>query len=125
MSWKSLKGVLKCLLTGSPLLEKLSLISLPCSLDSVLQDVLPIARIARFQQGFARPRPRPQYLTPVALRQLQHVNLSRTDVSMITVQRILRCCKKLTHVDLSHCWHIKEIQWHRIKASSNVHIVWV
>ncbi|CAB1451243.1 unnamed protein product [Pleuronectes platessa] len=40
MSWMSLRKTLKCLLIGSPLLEKLTLVSLPCPLDCVLKCVL-------------------------------------------------------------------------------------
>lgn len=100
MFWWSLKRVLKCLLPGSPLLEKLSLVSLPCPLDSVLQYVL-------LRGDFFLPRFRYYNdLPPMPLRQLQHIELQRTDVRTETVKKIMLHSKRLKYVDLRYCWEI-------------------
>ncbi len=119
MSWMSLKRVLKCLLAGSPLLEKLSLVSLPCPLDIVLLEVL--IREHRGLQLSAGSTDPP----PVPLGRIRHINLSRTDVEMITVRIIIQQSKRLKSVDVSHCWRISQLQWLDCKKFNKVEIVWL
>ncbi|KAL7391539.1 hypothetical protein ABVT39_010735 [Epinephelus coioides] len=107
MFWMSLRRVLKCLLIGSPLLENLSLVSLPCPLDCVLQDVL--------YMGSPAPWP---------LGRVQRLDLSRTDVRVITVLSIQQRSRRLKYVDLSCCWQISQHQWMNCKTFSTVQVVW-
>uniref|UniRef100_A0A672J927 Uncharacterized LOC115398651 n=1 Tax=Salarias fasciatus TaxID=181472 RepID=A0A672J927_SALFA len=81
MSWMSLKRVLWCLLNGSPLLQKVSLVSLPCPLDSVLLRVLQVSD--------------PAGSPPLPLARLQHINLLRTDVTMLTLKKLIDRSKNL------------------------------
>ncbi|XP_013868017.1 uncharacterized protein si:ch211-214j8.12 [Austrofundulus limnaeus] len=113
MFWMSLTKVLTCLLTGSPLLEKLSLISLPCPLNSVLQDVL-----LHVSSGSPAPPPLP-------LGRVQHLDLTRTDVQMVTVKNIMQRSRRLKCVDVSHCWQITQLQWLDCKRFRSVEVVWV
>lgn len=118
MSWMSLKKVLRCLLTGSPLLEKLSLVALPCPLDCVLQDVL----------GAADLNLGPSHSTdlpPVPFERLQHFDLPRTDVKMSTVKSIMQRSKRLTFVDVRYCWQISHLEWSNYKKFSKVQLLWV
>uniref|UniRef100_A0A1A8J3A9 Si:ch211-214j8.12 n=2 Tax=Nothobranchius kuhntae TaxID=321403 RepID=A0A1A8J3A9_NOTKU len=110
MSWMSLKKVLRCLLIGSPLLEKLSLVSLPCPLDCVLQDTLQSVNLNS---------------PDVPLGRLERVDLKRTDVQMITVKSLIQLNKRLKHVDVSYCWQISQLQWSQIKRARKVEVVWV
>lgn len=104
MSWMSLKKVLKSLLTGSPLLEKLSLVSLPCPLNCVLQDVLrrvaPDLHLSADSTG----------LPPLPLGRVRYIDLPRTDVKMIAVKSIMQRSKRLKCVDVSCCWKISQLQ---------------
>eukprot|EP00064_Thunnus_orientalis_P012920 superscaffoldBa00002039_g12956 len=113
MSWMSLRRTLRCLLTGSPLLEKLSLVSLPCPLNCVLQDVL---RVVDLDLNHCLPMP---------LGRVQHLNLPRTDVKMITVKSIMQRSKRLKYVDVSYCWQISQLEWLDSKKFSKVQVVWV
>ncbi|XP_071338687.1 uncharacterized protein [Trachinotus anak] len=119
MFWMSLKKGLKCLLNGSPLLEKLSLVSLPCPLDCVLQDVLREGDLAWFFSENSTD------LTPMPLGRVRHIELVRTDVVMPTVRNILQRSKRLKFVDLSYCWQISYTEWLNFKAVSKVTVVWV
>ncbi|XP_026178430.1 uncharacterized protein LOC113139437 [Mastacembelus armatus] len=116
MSWMSLKRLLKHLLTGSPLLEKLSLVSLPCPLNCVLQEVLHVVDLEL-------PGPADSPLVP--LGRVQHIDLLRTDVRMMTVKSIMQRSKRLKFVDVSYCWQITEFEWLDYQAFSKVHVVWV
>ncbi|XP_059193250.1 uncharacterized protein si:ch211-214j8.12 isoform X2 [Centropristis striata] len=109
MSWMSLKRVLKGLLAGSPLLEKLSLVSLPCPLDSVLQNVL---------RGCNLDLHKP-------LGRVRCFDLPRTDVQMTTLKSIMRWSKRLEYVDVSYCWKITWLQSLDCKAFRKVKVVWV
>lgn len=118
MSWTSLSRVLLCLLNGSLLLEKVSLVSLPCSLDPILRNIL---RRVTFKHRFAKF----PHSSPVPLEQLQHFELMRTDVLMTTVRTIMRRSKRLKYVDVSYCWQIKKCEWLDCERFSKVQVVWV
>uniref|UniRef100_A0A8C9ZG62 Si:ch211-214j8.12 n=1 Tax=Sander lucioperca TaxID=283035 RepID=A0A8C9ZG62_SANLU len=118
MSWMSLKRALKCLLTGSPLLEKLSLVSLPCPLDCVLNDVL--RRSDSDAHLFADSTDSPR----VPLGRLRRVELPRTDVTMVTVKSIMQRSKRLKYVDVNNCWKISLVEWTDCKTFSKVQVVW-
>lgn len=118
MFWTSLMRVLRCLLTGSPLLEKLSLVSLPCPLDYTLRNVLLTENFGPGTSAGSTGSP----LMP--LGRLQHVDLRRTDVKMTTVKSLLQRSKRLKHVDVSSCWQISYSEWLACKTSSNVQVVW-
>uniref|UniRef100_A0A3Q0R3I0 Si:ch211-214j8.12 n=1 Tax=Amphilophus citrinellus TaxID=61819 RepID=A0A3Q0R3I0_AMPCI len=118
MFWTSLMRVLRCLLTSSPLLEKLSLVSLPCPLDYTLQNVL---LAENFDLG-ASAESTGSPLLP--LERLQHIDLQRTDVKMTTVKSLLQRSKRLKYVDVSSCWQISYSEWLACKTSSNVQVVW-
>ncbi|XP_035496178.2 uncharacterized protein si:ch211-214j8.12 [Scophthalmus maximus] len=119
MSWMSLKKGLKCLLIGCPLLEKLSLVSLPCPLNCVLQDVLHTESLDWCLSEDSTDLP------PVPLGRVQHIDLQRTDVKMITVKNIMQRSKRLKFVDVSHCWQISQGEWLTCKRCSQVQVVWV
>lgn len=119
MSWRSLSRVIRCLLTGSPLLEKLSLVSLPCPLNDVLQDVLHIGDLdldvfAASKNSFHMP-----------LGRVQRLHLPRTDVKMMTIKRIMQRSRRLGFVDVSYCWQISHLEWSDCKRLSGVQVVWV
>ncbi|XP_040928212.1 uncharacterized protein si:ch211-214j8.12 [Betta splendens] len=116
MSWMALKKVLKCLLAGSPLLEKLSLVALPCPLDSVLEDVLQVVDLNL---------PDATDPAPVPLGRLQHIGLPRSDVKMVTVKSIMQRSQRLKSVDVSYCWQISQKEWLDCRRFSKVHVVWV
>lgn len=109
--------VLRCLLTGSPCLEKLSLISLPCSLDFVLQRVLWSNMGVRRFANLANP-------SHLALRRLQRVDLLHTDVKMNTLKRLMERSTRLHNVDVSYCWKITQLDWKNSNLSSKVNIIW-
>ncbi|XP_035021576.2 uncharacterized protein si:ch211-214j8.12 [Hippoglossus stenolepis] len=116
MSWMSLRKTLMCLLIGSPLLEKLTLVSLPCPLDCVLQRVL---------GPHLNPRMDSTDAPPVPLRRVQHITLQRTDVTMVTVKNIIQHSKRLKLVDVRYCWRINKVEWLSCMKSSEVQVVWV
>ncbi|XP_038558466.1 uncharacterized protein si:ch211-214j8.12 [Micropterus salmoides] len=119
ISWMSLKRVLKCLLTGSPLLEKLSLVSLPCPLNCVLKDVLGVVDSDLYLFADSTDLP------PTPLGRVQHIELQRTDVKMMTVKSIMQQSKRLKYVDVSYCWQISQLDWLDCETYSKVHIVWL
>uniref|UniRef100_A0A3B5AZB4 Si:ch211-214j8.12 n=1 Tax=Stegastes partitus TaxID=144197 RepID=A0A3B5AZB4_9TELE len=88
MSWMSLRKALKCLLAGSPLLEKFSLVSLPCPLNCILHDVLHIRDLNSFAD--------PTGSSLVPLGRVWHVDLLRTDMTMATLE-LSKCkmCRKV------------------------------
>nr|XP_057927560.1 uncharacterized protein si:ch211-214j8.12 [Doryrhamphus excisus] len=110
----SLMKVIMCLLTGSPLLEKLSLVSLPCPLNGILQCVLDFNKFSASANCVPKP-----------LGRLQRLNLQRTNVKMKTVNNIMQRSKRLKYVDVSHCWQISQQEWSYCKKSSTVEVVWV
>lgn len=116
MSWMSLKRALKCLLTGSPLLEKLSLVSLPCPLNCVLQDALDSDLY--LSVGSTDP-------PPVPLGRVQRIVLPRTDVKMTTVKRIMQRSKRVKYVDVSYCWQINRNECLDWETFSRVQVVWL
>ncbi|XP_075960967.1 uncharacterized protein LOC142964503 isoform X2 [Anarhichas minor] len=118
MSWMSLKRVLKCLLAGSPLLEKLSLVSLPCPLDCVLEDVLHVLDLDQYL--FAESTNSP----PMPLGRVQRIDLPRTDVKMLTVRSVMQRSQRLKYVDVSYCWRISQLEWLNCETSSKVQVVW-
>lgn len=111
MLWIHLKAILRCLLARSPLLQKMSLVSLPCPLDSVLQEVLHISNIHQFDS--------------LPLRCLQQLDLQRTDVQMTTVNDLIKQNKRLKYVDVRHCWNISHSESIDCARSGNVEVVWV
>ncbi|XP_034004405.1 uncharacterized protein si:ch211-214j8.12 [Trematomus bernacchii] len=119
MSWMSLKKVLKCLLAGSPLLEKISLVSVPCPLNRVLQDVLSILDLDL--NLFAESTDSP----PMPLARLQRIDMPRTDVEMMTVKSIMQRSKRLKNVDVSYCWQISNLEMVDCNMSSKVKVVWL
>lgn len=118
MFWMSLKTVLRCLLTGSPLLEKLSLVSLPCPLDYTLQSVL------RTENYDPRASAESTGSPLVPLGRVRHVDLQQTDVTIRTVKSLLQQSKRLKYMDVSCCWQISYSEWLACKTCSNVQIVW-
>lgn len=119
MSWMSLRRTLKCLLSGSPSLEKVSLVSLPCPLNSVLHDVL--CRVDLDVNHAADST----HFRPMPLGQVQHLYMPRTDVKMTTVKSIMQRSKRLKCVDVSYCWQISKREWIDSKKFSKVQVVWV
>ncbi|XP_078141381.1 uncharacterized protein LOC139931108 [Centroberyx gerrardi] len=122
MSWMSLKRVLKCLLSGSPLLEKVSLVALPCPLNSVFQDIL-----SRFRWNLHHNQHRgadSSDLPPLPLGRVRHLSLVRSNVSMQTVTGLVRGCKRLKYLDLSCCWEISQLESVYFRTSNNVQLVW-
>ncbi|XP_054467423.1 uncharacterized protein si:ch211-214j8.12 [Anoplopoma fimbria] len=119
MSWMSLKKVLKCLLTGSPLLEEISLVSLPCPLNCLLQDVLRVLDLEQYL--FADPTNSPS----MPLGRVKRIDLRRTDVKMITVRSVMQRSKRLKYVDVSYCWQIRQLEWLKCETSSKVQVVWL
>lgn len=117
MSWMSLKRVLKCLLTGSPLLEKLLLVSLPCPLNCILQDVLHTENLDLHLCADSAPT-RP-------LGRIQHIDLSRTDVKMMTLKTIMQQSRRLKCVNVSYCWQISQLEWLNCTAFSKVQVIWL
>ncbi|XP_034025891.1 uncharacterized protein si:ch211-214j8.12 [Thalassophryne amazonica] len=122
MSWMSLKRVIRCLLTGSCLLKRLTLVSLPSPLNSVLQDVLHKCHLDSCLNS--SPGENSRFLRPVPLGRLRHLDLSRTDVTITTVGVITQRCKRLEFLDLRYCWRIKQREWMKCVEFSCTKIVW-
>lgn len=118
MSWMSLKKVLKCLLSGSPLLETLSLVSLPCPLSCVLQDVLSTVDMDLDLDVDYTDMP------TLPLRRLRHIDLQRTDVKIATVESLLLQCKRLKIIDVSCCWQISRLEYLSCASISKAKLVW-
>lgn len=106
-----LKTLLGCLLAHSPLLQKVSLISLPCPLNCVLEELLQQSNMNHFESS--------------PLRCLQRLDLQRTDVKMKTVKKIIIQCKRLKYVNISYCWNVCRSEWMDSVSSGNVNIVWM
>ncbi|XP_016321647.1 uncharacterized protein LOC107672795 [Sinocyclocheilus anshuiensis] len=92
LCWRSLKGALWALLRGASLLQKLSLIAVPCRLDPVFSLVL---------NHPAKPL---GALDSPPLHCLRSVSLNRSDITMETVVHIVNTCWRLSRLDLSGCW---------------------
>lgn len=118
MSWLALAQVLSCLLRGSPLLKHLSLVSLPCPVNTVLKDVLQVADPEPHHSAAATDLP----LLPLA--RVQHIDLSRTDVKMTTLKSVMQRSKRLKSVDVSNCWNISQREWQKVEKSSKVQVTW-
>ncbi|XP_007563224.1 uncharacterized protein LOC103145640 [Poecilia formosa] len=119
MSWMSLKEVIRCLLIGSPLLENLSLISLPCPLNCIIQDTL------HSVNPDVNPDADSSGLPPLPLGRIEHIDLLRTDVQMSTVKSLMQLSKRLKYVDVSYCWRISQREWLDCKKFRQVEVVWV
>ncbi|XP_034547440.1 LOW QUALITY PROTEIN: uncharacterized protein si:ch211-214j8.12 [Notolabrus celidotus] len=118
MSWMSLKKVLKCLLSGSPLLETLSLVSIPCPLNSVLQDVLRMVDMDLLLCVDSTDLP------PIPLGRLQHIDLQRTDVKIATVESLMLQSKRLKCINVSYCWQISRLECLNCASVSKAQLVW-
>nr|XP_043881478.1 uncharacterized protein LOC122769203 [Solea senegalensis]XP_043881479.1 uncharacterized protein LOC122769203 [Solea senegalensis] len=122
MSWLSLRKVLKCLLVGSPLLERLSLVSLPCPLNCLLEDLLAVDNF--HVSGSVWFADLCVYAN-LPLRHVRHVDLTWTDVKAVMVETLVRRCRRLKLVDVSHCWEISLDDLVTCKSLSDVKVVWV
>lgn len=116
-SWPSLKKVLKCLLAGSPLLKKISLVSVPCPLDCIFQDLL-----HQFDLRYHLNADPQAFQT---LGCVQHLNLTRSDMTTETVQSIIQQSRSLKTVDVSYCWNISKSQLLGRLMLGNVKLIWV
>lgn len=94
MSWGSLKEALWCLLSGSPLLERLSLVAVPCPLDPVFWKVL------------KQPAPGDPGCSSPPLQRLRNISLARSDVSMVTAAGLVCASSRLNSLDLTGCWAV-------------------
>ncbi|KAL2091967.1 hypothetical protein ACEWY4_011765 [Coilia grayii] len=117
MWWRPLKGALWALLRGSPLLERVTLVAVPCPLDPVFRLVLDHPAV---------PMNAPQ--SP-ALQHLKHLNLAHSDVSTETVSRLVAMCSCLSTVDLSGCRAVtchdtKRLQSTVRRRRQKLHITW-
>ncbi|XP_043967077.1 uncharacterized protein si:ch211-214j8.12 [Gambusia affinis] len=119
MSWMSLKEVIRCLLIGSPLLENLSLTSLPCPLNCIIQDTLRSVNLDMNPNADSSGSP------PLPLGRIEHIDLLRTDVQMSTVKSVMQLSKRLKYVDVSYCWRISQREWLDCKKFRQVEVVWV
>uniref|UniRef100_A0A671PB20 Si:ch211-214j8.12 n=1 Tax=Sinocyclocheilus anshuiensis TaxID=1608454 RepID=A0A671PB20_9TELE len=117
LCWRSLKGVLWALLRGASLLQKLSLIAVPCRLDPVFKLVL---------NHWAKPL---GALDSPPLHCLRSASLNRSDISMETVIHIVNTCRRLSHLDLSGCWaltlsNITKLQCKAKRRRHTLQITW-
>ncbi|XP_073696917.1 uncharacterized protein [Garra rufa] len=117
LCWRSLKGVLWALLRGASLLQKLSLIAVPCRLDPVFSLVL---------NHPAKPL---GALDGPPLQCLRSVSLNRSDITMETVVPIVNTCRRLSHLDLSGCWaltlsNITKLQSKTKRRRHTLQITW-
>ncbi|XP_062308121.1 uncharacterized protein si:ch211-214j8.12 [Osmerus eperlanus] len=108
-SWSALRGALWRLLAGSPLLEDVCLVAVPCPLDSVFHRVLqttrnlpcrnpPSAAAAAISEGPHLSRP---------LARLRDLNLAHSDVTGMTAKRLFAACERMRSLDLTGCWHVR------------------
>ncbi|XP_016137293.1 uncharacterized protein [Sinocyclocheilus grahami] len=117
LCWRSLKGALWALLRGASLLQKLSLIAVPCRLDPVFSLVL---------NHPAKPL---GALDSPPLHCLRSVSLNRSDITMETVVHIVNTCLRLSHLDLSGCWaltlsSITKLQCNAKRRRHTLQITW-
>lgn len=123
MSWRSLKSVLKCLLSSSPLLEKVSLVAVPCNVNPVFQYVLSRQNIWNFGHNQYRGTDSTE-LPPLPLGRLHHLSLVRTNITMRTVRGIVQGCKRIRFLDLTGCWEINRLEWMRFRHSTDITLIW-
>ncbi|CDQ71281.1 unnamed protein product [Oncorhynchus mykiss] len=114
MSWRSLEGALWCVLSGSPLLERVSLVAVPCPLEPVFQKLL--------KRPTARPNSPP-------LQQLCHLSLVRSDVSMETASGLMTINRRLSSLDLRGCWavsldNVRQLQRTATRRQRCITITW-
>ncbi|XP_023692411.1 uncharacterized protein [Paramormyrops kingsleyae] len=117
MCWRSLKWVLLGLLRGSPLLEKVTLFAIPCSINSVFQMLLETHHLP----------PATDRIPPLC--QLRYLSLAYCDVSMETATRLVTLDSCLSTLDLSGCWAvsadiIEQLQWNTSRRKHSLKIVW-
>lgn len=117
LCWGSLKRVLWALLKGASLLQRLSLIAVPCRLDRVFNLVL---------NHPAKPL---GALESPALHCLRSVSLNRSDINMETVVHIVNACRHLSRLDLSGCWaltlsNITKLQSKAKRRRHTPQIIW-
>ncbi|KAJ8006010.1 hypothetical protein DPEC_G00123820 [Dallia pectoralis] len=108
MSWRSLRGALWCLMSGSPLLERVSLVAVPCPLEPVFQKLLNHPSSAL--QGVPGPTP--------PLQKLVHLNLVRSDIAMETASGLMTACRHLSSLDLSGCWAVTLDNWRQLQRTA-------
>ena len=102
-SWRALRGALWRLLAGSPLLEDVCLVAVPCPLDSVFHRVLQTTRNLP-----ARNPPSAATLEGSRpLARLHSLNLAHGDVTGMTAKRLFAACERMRSLDLTGCWHVK------------------
>lgn len=116
-TWLSLRQVIECLLAGSLQLEKLSLWSLPCDLNVILDQLL-----------YRRPRlpslPSPSDSPLMPLAQALYIELPWTDVQEPTISRLMQQCKRLRYLDVSNCWGITQQDLSSWRTYKRVTVVW-
>lgn len=123
MSWPSLVGVLTCLLSGSPLLEKLTLVAVPCCLDHVFVRLLGSSREIRLRILMRLN------VAPGLLAWLREISLAHSDVSVSTVRRLIGVCGRLRSLDLTGCWGVDRssllaLQHRSSRRRQSVTITW-
>uniref|UniRef100_A0A672Z6N0 Si:ch211-214j8.12 n=1 Tax=Sphaeramia orbicularis TaxID=375764 RepID=A0A672Z6N0_9TELE len=106
-----------CLLAGSPLLEKISLVSVPCPLDCIFKDLL--------HPFYLRYRLNADPQAFQTLGRVQHLNLTRSDMMIDTVKLIIQQSRSLKVVDLSYCWNISKFHFIGCQRLSKVKLIWV
>ncbi len=111
------EGSAVALLRGASLLQKLSLIAVPCRLDPVFKLVL---------NHPAKPL---GALDSPPLHCLRSASLNRSDISMETVIHIVNTCRRLSHLDLSGCWaltlsNITKLQCKAKRRRPTLQITW-
>ncbi|XP_056313766.1 uncharacterized protein si:ch211-214j8.12 [Danio aesculapii] len=117
LCWRSLKEVLWALLRGASLLQKLSLIAVPCRLDPVFKLVL---------NHPAKPL---GALDNPPLHCLRSASLNRSDITMDTVAHVVNTCRHLSCLDLSGCWamslsNITKLQSKTKRRRHTLQITW-
>ncbi|XP_056135910.1 uncharacterized protein si:ch211-214j8.12 [Lampris incognitus] len=121
MSWWALRRVIRCLLSGSPFLERVSLVAVPCPLDSVLQNVMsrPYGNPSCNQRQVADS----SHPGPLPLAWLQELCLAHTNVSITTVTAIAERSKRIKYLDLSGCWKITSHEFMIFRMSHHVNLI--
>lgn len=116
-TWLSLRQVIECLLAGSLLLEKLSLWSLPCDLNIILDQLL-------YRRGRLPSLPGPSDSSLMPLAQALYIELPWTDVQELTVSRLMQQCKRLRYLDVSSCWGITQQDFSSWRTYKRVTVIW-
>lgn len=108
LSWRSLKGALWCLLSGSLMLKQVSLVAVPCSLNSVFDRVLrPTWNVPFRNRSAAAAASNGPHDPSHPLARLHHLNLAHSDVTGTTAKKLFEVCVRMRSLDLSDCWHVK------------------